>query len=243
MKKRSTLRRFIGIGSAICGLLVLAYVMLPIISYRLSDGTQFNDYLSPVPDGSQAFDQTSEVLASEGVDYTKASNWFEAPKDDFDSADISKVRFYNLSIPKLGIKGATVAIGGEDLEESLIQYPGTALPGKKGNAVIFGHSILPQFFNPKDYLSIFSTLPTMKKGDNLSIRYDGITYGYIVEEVFEVKPTDLEILAQNTSDSYVTLVTCTPPGHPLRPKRLIVRARIDPNASLTHNLSNDVTWN
>ena len=240
MKKR-LVKRLLGVGSAIFGVVVLATVLLPIFSYKLAGGTQFDEYLSPVPDGDTL--ASGEVLPAGDIDYTKASNWFEAPVDNFDSAEVSKVRYYNLSIPKLGIKEASVAIGGEDLEESLIQYPGTALPGKRGNAVVFGHSILPQFYNPKDYLSIFSTLPTIKKGDDIIIRYDGITYKYIVDELFEVKPTDLEILAQNTSDSYVTLVTCTPPGHPLRPKRLIVRARIDPNAVLTDNTNYDNSWN
>lgn len=222
MRKNKLIARLFGVFSAFGGVAILLYVMFPIVSYRLNGGTAFEEYLSPVPEG--------EVMAADSVDFTKASNWFdiEAP-----SYDISKVRYYNISIPKLKIKDATVAIGGEDLEESLIQYPGTALPGKHGNAVIFGHSILPQFFNPKDYLAIFSTLPTLNKGDEIAIRYDGISYKYVVEDLFEVKPTDLEILAQNTSDSYITLVTCTPPGDPRRPKRLIVRARLDPFGTIS----------
>lgn len=218
MKRNKALSKSLGWLSALGGLSILVYVLLPIVSYRLGGGTEFKQYLSPVPDG--------EVMAADSVDFTKVSNWFEIETPSY---DISKVRYYTLSIPRLGVKDATVAIGGEDLEESLIQYPGTALPGKRGNAVVFGHSILPQFFNPKNYLSIFSTLPTLKKGDDIVVRYDGITYDYIVEELFEVLPTDLEILAQNTTDSYVTLITCTPPGDPRRPKRLIVRARLDPS--------------
>lgn len=227
MRRKKIISRLIGGLSAFGGLAILAYIMLPIFSYQLNGGTQFKEYLSPVPEG--------EVMAADSVDFTKVSNWFEVAPPTY---DVSKVRYYTLSIPKLGIKDATVAIGGEDLEESLIQYPGTALPGKRGNAVVFGHSILPQFFNPKDYLSIFSTLPTLKRGDEIAIRYDGISYVFIVEELFEVQPTDLEILAQNTSDSYVTLITCTPPGDPRRPKRLIVRARLDPTARLSDNGQN-----
>jgi sortase A len=214
----------------VAGLSMMAYVAVPIVSFNVARATRYEQYLSPVPD-----EQYSE---QEAIDYTKAHNWFNTEANDF---EVSKVRYYTLSIPKLNIKDATVALGGEDLSQSLIQYPGTALPGKRGNAVIFGHSILPQFFNPKNYMSIFSTLPTIKKGDTVDIRYDGISYNYVVHDVFEVKPTDLEILAQNTDDSYITLITCTPPGHPLRPRRLIVRARLDPNARLSDNGQN--TWN
>ena len=140
----------------------------------------------------------------------------------------SNISYYTISIPKLKIQNATVAIGGEELAEHLIQYPGTALPGKNGNAVIFGHSILPIFYNPKDYLSIFSLLPTLAVGDEIEINYDGITYKYEIESAFEVSPTDIQVLDQNKSDSFLTLVTCVPPGDPRKPRRLVVRARIVP---------------
>ena len=158
-------------------------------------------------------------------DFTKASSWFpDAAKDK--AVTDSKVAFYTISIPKLKINDAVVAIGGEDLSKSLVQYPGTALPGKNGNAVIFGHSILPIFYNPKNYMSIFSTIPTLKTGDDIFIEYDGVSYKFKVEELFEIYPTDIQILEQNPTDSFITLVTCVPPGDPRNPKRLIVRARV-----------------
>lgn len=209
--------------SGLTGLAILAYITLPIISYEYRSARDFPTLISPVVESQE--DSLGSSL--EASDFTKASNWFPGAKkpEDF---EVSNVSFYTISIPKLRIENATVAIGGEDLSKSLIQYPGTALPGKAGNAVIFGHSILPQFYNPKDYLAIFSTLPSLKKGDEITINYDGITYRYKVETLFEVGPTDLEVLEQGFSDSYISLVTCVPPGHPLKPRRLIVRAKIVP---------------
>jgi sortase A len=97
---------------------------------------------------------------------------------------------------------------------------------------------LPQFYNPEDYLAIFSTLPTLNKGDLIEINYDGISYEYEVEDMFEVLPTDIQVLEQNSGDSFLTLVTCVPPGHPLKPKRLIVRARILPLGQANANIRN-----
>ena len=198
---------------------VLIATIYPIASYQVMSKEKYPILLNPLVE--------KQGVKLEDYDYTKASNWFigGVEKEDF---QISKVSFYTISIPKLKIENATVAIGGEDLSEHLIQYPGTALPGKRGNAVIFGHSILPRFYNPKDYISIFSLLPTVKKGDEVKVYYDGISYLYAVEDVFEVYPTDVQVLEQNSSDSYLTLVTCTPPGDPRKPKRLIVRAKIVP---------------
>lgn len=216
-------RSIIKVCAAICGLggaVILLWVFSPIISYEFTQSSPLQTFLSPFPveGGNGSSTNTNN-------DYTKASNWFpEAKKPD--DYSIPKVSFYRLTIARLGIRNASVAIGGEDLNDSLIQYPGTALPGKLGNAVIFGHSVLPAFFNPANYLTIFSTLPSLTKNDVIVVDYDGVTYKYEVEDKFEVDPTDIQVLDQNQSDSFLTLVTCVPPG--LETRRLIVRARIVP---------------
>lgn len=218
MKK--TALKIVALISALVGLYLLISTIYPIASYEAMSRSKFPKLLSPIP-------QDDEAVTLKDFDYTKASNWFLTDKDS-PEFNTSKVSYYTLSIPKLGIKDATVAIGGEDLSDHLIQYPGTALPGQIGNSVIFGHSILPSFYNPKSYLAIFSTLPTLKRGDEMEIFYDSVRFIYRVEDMFEVLPTDIQVLEQDSADSYLTLVTCTPPGDPRKPKRLIVRARIVP---------------
>jgi sortase A len=211
--------RICGIVWGLSGVTILASVIYPIASYELEARSRYPNLINPVVKNNKT--------AFENYDYTKASNWFVggAKKEEFESQNIT---FYTISIPTLGIENAKVTIGGEDLKDSLIQYPGTQVPGKIGNSVIFGHSILPYFFNPKNYLSIFSTLPKLESGDEIFVSFDGISYKYEVESMFEVKPEDIQILDQDNSNSFLTLVTCTPPGHPLKPKRLIVRARLIP---------------
>lgn len=212
--------KIIAVIWAISGIIILTGVIWPIFSYKTSLEKKDADFLNPV-----SVKGTFKI--EDNLDLTKASNWFvggESPS----AFSQSKVSYYNISVPMLGISNAVVAIGGEDLSQNLIQYPGTALPGKRGNSVIFGHSVLPIFFNPKEYMSIFSTLPTLKKGDDILVDYDNISFKYRVESMFEVYPTDIEVLEQDSSDSFLTLVTCVPPGDPRKPKRLIVRARIVP---------------
>src|SRR3989344_8544745 len=167
------------------GLTILFSTLFPIISYEWEASQKYPVLISPLVE-----EETASFKFSKR-DYTRLSNWFE----DRESRDFisQKVKYFTLSIPRLGIDGATVTIGGEDLSDSLIQFPGTALPGKIGNTVIFGHSILPQYFDPKNYLSIFSTLPTLVKGDEVFANMDGATYKYIVESMFEVRPTDIQI--------------------------------------------------
>jgi sortase A len=219
--------RIAAVISGISGIIILTGVIYPIVSFDSTYTKNYTQLISPVVGNEGQIQGVITQTTNGGADYTQASTWFPggATKQDFTA---SKVDYYTISVPKLKIDGATVAIGGEDLNKSLVQYPGTALPGRHGNSVIFGHSILPIFYNPKNYISIFSLLPTLQTGDLIYINYDGVSYTYKVEEMFEVLPTDIQVLDQDSSDSFLTLVTCVPPGDPANPKRLIVRARVVP---------------
>jgi sortase A len=66
------------------------------------------------------------------------------------------------------------------------------------------------------------------------VNFDGISYKFKVEELFEILPTDIQILQQDTTDSFLTLVTCVPPGDPRNPRRLIVRARVVTDVSINN---------
>lgn len=221
MSRKKLLLKIIAGIAGFAGVMILTIVIAPIIEYQGSVSPKYSKLLSPVIESTE-----NAISESNPQDFTKVSNWFEGETPG--SFQNSNVTFYSLSIPKLKIENATVAIGGDDLSKHLIQYPGTALPGKRGNAVVFGHSILPIFYNPKDYISIFSTVPSLKKGDEIFVSYDGVEFIYEVDSFIEVFPTDIQILEQDSSDSFLSLVTCVPPGDPRRPKRLIVKARIVP---------------
>src|SRR3989339_1273505 len=92
-------------------------------------------------------------------------------------------KFFTLSIPKLGINNAIVETNSPNLspENSLGHYNGSALPGSRGNAFIYGHSVLPWFYNPRNYRTIFSTLGNLKTGDEFQVKYMGKDLSYVVE--------------------------------------------------------------
>lgn len=195
------------------GVFLLFLVAWPILTFEILFTPQYSvNVVSPLAN--------EEVLGSQ-TDLTQASNWFPTASRP---TSPSKITSYTLSIPKLGIKDAAVIIGAEDLSKSLIHWSGTANPGEFGNAVIFGHSVLPVFFDSKNYTTIFSTLPTLKEKNEIFVYFDGITYKYQVFEMKVVDPSDLSILEQKYDDSYITLITCVPPGTYW--KRLAVKARL-----------------
>ena len=213
----------------VAGALVLAWAVWPIVSFAVVSDALFSQIIAPVPERHEATKTPSVLtpvaLAAGGdegaVDLTNANAWFPTRPQ---KKVVTPVNTYKLSIPKLKITDATVIIAGDDLAKSLVHYGGTGLPGEYGTAVVFGHSTLPQFFSPTNYKTIFSTLPTLKIGDEIIVTYDGVTYKYVVYEMTVTDPTDLSPLEQHFDDSYVTLITCVPPGTYW--KRLNVRARL-----------------
>ncbi|MBP7875824.1 sortase [Candidatus Woesebacteria bacterium] len=212
------------------------------IAMAYFDGQQTDDILvAPIPE-DQVLELTPLVISQErthvannpqitaprlldfDLDYTNLTNWFPATSslEELASASASaQATTFTIEIPKLKIENASVAIGGTDLNKSLIAFPGTALPGEYGAPVVFGHSVLRQFYNPNEknprrYNSIFSTIMTLQSGDEIYVTYDNIKYTYIVQEKTEVKPTDVYILNQKYDAQRLKLVTCTPEGTYLR---------------------------
>ncbi|KKU46507.1 MAG: Sortase SrtC3 [Microgenomates group bacterium GW2011_GWA2_46_7] len=224
------LRYGMSLGFLTVGVAIFTTVVYPLVSYQImyAPRLQKTKILSPLTESpiQQVRADDSPIFVDEVVntalDYTDSANWFTGygnPGNKIPQNSIS-----TLSIPRLTIDRAVVQSDHTDLKQSLIHYPGTAMPGDLGNMVIFGHSVLPQFFNPQNYLTIFSTLHTLAIGETIEITSEGASYTYKILEMYETAPNDLSPLAQTYGGRYLTLITCTPPGTYLR--RLIIRAQI-----------------
>lgn len=221
--------RFLPTLISAIGLGMVATVVWPLVSYHFSKNrldNAKNNLLSPLNYQSFAIDNLNQPLVPvlNQVDYIKASNWFFDSSSVFIPATDSVDTTYTISIPSLEIENATVRLNGNDLSQSLIHYPQTALPGQNGSSVIFGHSTLPQFFDPKNYATIFSTLPAIKSGSSIFITSNGVKYTYKVSQTYVVKPSETWVLRQEFNQKTLKLITCVPPGTKL--KRLVVEAEL-----------------
>lgn len=139
-------------------------------------------------------------------------------------------QYFYLEVPKLGIKEAVVETNSTNYnpETSLGHYKGSAIPGQKGNSFIYGHSVLPWFFNPNNYKTIFSTLGDLGAGDKFYVYFNGQKLTYKVDYKELLAPSSVNPLAefkpQYLNDSTMTLMTCWPAG--TKAKRLLVRATL-----------------
>jgi len=216
----------------IVGSLLLFWSFYPVLSFELYSRFYMQDSLaSPVPASELAssLKEASSVMGSYSVfsnnvrDFTQAHLWFPLQNVGSESKDMN-IKEYTVSIPKLNIIKARVVVGGEDLSRSLVHYLPKSLPGEYGNVAIFGHSTLPQLYNVTDYKTIFTYLPSLEKNDTILIQLGDLEYEYQVSDMFVVMPDKVSVLEQKYDASYLTLVTCVPPGTFW--KRLVVRAKL-----------------
>jgi sortase A len=137
-------------------------------------------------------------------------------------------KYFHISVPRLNIVDAIVETDSVNLspETSLGHYKGSALPGQVGNAFIYGHSVLPWFYNPKNYRTIFSTLDNLQNGDEFTVNFNNKNLKYKVETKLILDPEKVNPLAEYKpkylNESTVTLMTCYPAG--TRTKRLLINA-------------------
>lgn len=117
------------------------------------------------------------------------------------------------------------------VKESVIQkgighFPGSSLPvgGESTHAVLSSHSGLPE-------AKLFTNLYKLEEGDEFIISVLGENIYYKVNQIKTVLPNELEDLAIEEGEDYVTLATCTPYG--INTHRLLVRGkRFYPSAEL-----------
>lgn len=218
--------------SVTLGSLFLFWAFYPVLSFEIYSRLFIQkEVLNPLPTSpiASSIKLANSVLGAQSVfsnnlrDFTQASLWFPTKTQKIPLKKLT-VKEYYLSIPRLNIEKAKVIVGGEDLSKSLIHYLPTTIPGENGNVVIFGHSTLPQLYNTKDYKTIFTYLSSLEEGDKIIVKMGDTHYEYEVYEMFVVKPDQVSVLEQRYDASYLTLITCVPPGTYWN--RLVVRAQL-----------------
>lgn len=221
--------RIVGACISFVGVCIMVYIFMPLIIWQLTLAPAFasSAVVLPIPKTTVVSPATiksllSSTVGSIGVDYTNASNWF--PGFSVRPGD-GKIPSYFLSIPTLHIANAFVSTTNTDLSLHLVHLGGTAIPPDKGTAIIFGHSTLPQLFDPNNYRTIFANAYKLQVGDELVVTVNNVVYKYKIFSILVVDPDDTSVLAQNTDDSYLTIITCTPPGTVW--KRLVVESRLE----------------
>ncbi|MBI2049840.1 MAG: class E sortase [Candidatus Staskawiczbacteria bacterium] len=163
------------------------------------------------------------------------------PSFNFSAADSNKRpangSYYSnngsVEIPSIGVLAPIVFSKSEnikeivkDLDRGVVYYPGSVLPGQKGQIVVLGHSSPPNWPKIK-YDGVFSNLNNLKKGDKVSLWFGGKEYIYRVEKkaILDVGQEITPAVLTN-SNNVVVLVSCWPPGKNIQ--RIAVFSELEP---------------
>ncbi|HEV7888635.1 MAG TPA: class E sortase [Acidimicrobiales bacterium] len=124
-----------------------------------------------------------------------------------------------IDIPKINVHKTVVeGVGLPDLKKGPGHYPGTPLPGQKGNAAIAGHRTT--------YGAPFNRVDELKPGDTINVQTVQGKFRYIVKETQIVRPTQVEVL-DDKGDNRLTLTACHPKYS--AKQRIVVVAELGPN--------------
>ena len=127
-----------------------------------------------------------------------------------------------IEIPRLELK-LSIGHGTEEdvLQRMVGHIEGSSLPvgGESTHAVLSAHRGLPT-------AKLFSDLDLMQIGDRFMIHTLNQTLTYQVDQITVILPEEIEALAIEPGQDYVTLMTCTP--YAVNTHRLLVRGvRVD----------------
>ncbi|MBN1618673.1 class D sortase [Candidatus Dojkabacteria bacterium] len=144
--------------------------------------------------------------------------------DDIDIANL-EIKNTVLSIPSISAEGNVVdGLSQDSMLRGFWHFPLSKEPGEIGNVVIIGH----RFHKIPPDPTTFFNLDEVKVGDKIYISQDDQELSYTVIETKVVEKNDTSVL-QDSSDSRLTLITCTPLW--TSDKRLVVIAVQDKQGS------------
>ncbi len=127
----------------------------------------------------------------------------------------------SLEIPKIEVSAPLIFVENQDkvhktLDNGVVHYPDSVLPGEKGQTVILGHSASSDWPDIK-YDHVFSRLNELEEGDEIFIYFEHQKYNYSVErKIFLEKGEEIPENILTTSNNMLILVSCWPPGKNIR---------------------------
>lgn len=208
--------KLISLGFLSVGIFVLLQVILPIVSFQFwTLGQSLNNQVLISPNKPSGEQILGVSIQNKDNFPTFVSSLTRETKPSYSQ--------FQLSVPKLNLEEAKVYVDSNDLSLGLIQLPGSALPGEKGNLFVSGHSALRPWFGLKT--AVFAKLNDLKKGDQILVWAEGAKFTYHVVDLKVVDPADLSVIPPpDDLGRYISLMTCVPPG--LNFKRLVILGKM-----------------
>lgn len=137
----------------------------------------------------------------------------------------------SLEIPTIGLVtplviGSSTNISAleKDLDKGVVYYPGSVLPGEKGQIIILGHSAPPNWPHIKhDW--VFTDIEDLNVGEQIILYFNNTQYTYrIIDKKVIQKGEEIRANGLDATNNILTIVSCWPPGKDY--KRMTVQAEL-----------------
>ena len=157
-------------------------------------------------------------------------DYYEGEEDKSSSSSFATARLKedSLEIPKIEVSAPLIFVENRDkvyktLDNGVVHYPDSVLPGEKGQTIILGHSAPPNWPDIK-YDNVFSRLNELEEGDEIFIYFEHQKYNYSVTNKFFLERGEEIPEYLTNSDNMLVLISCWPPGKDIR--RIAVEAKL-----------------
>lgn len=137
------------------------------------------------------------------------------------SIEISKI---GITAPIIMGESADLTVLEKNLDEGVVVFPDSVLPGQSGQTVILGHSA-PALWPHIKYDWVFSDLNDLNIHDEIKITFDNKDYIYrVIKKDIIDKGGDIDQSALNGKNNILVLISCWPPGK--NHKRIAVQSEL-----------------
>lgn len=211
------IRNILGILLIVAGIsLIGVTIWMKYDTYRQQQAVldSFRNLQFDVPEGEN---KDKEALKEDTKENSNKAEKVEVEKDKKpEKAQLEEGKGIGiLNIPKINLEiGIIEGVSYEDIKYVVGHFPGSPMPGEKGNFSIAGHRI--SYFG-----QAFKDIDKLEKGDKVKVTYNGKEYTYEVTDMYEVTPNETEAL-NPTKDATITIVTCTTDAK----NRVIVKGKL-----------------
>jgi LPXTG-site transpeptidase (sortase) family protein len=161
---------------------------------------------------------SSRPSESQSVNQEISSSYKPSYSEQVNSIIIYKI---NVQAPLVFASGTTQKELNNALNQGVIIYPGSALPGQDGEVFLSGHSSSYPWVKTQ-YGQVFTLLDKLEAGDIVSLIHNHSQYDYQIIGKQILAPKDTKITL--TNEPTLTLMTCWPIGTALN--RLVVRGEL-----------------
>jgi len=128
----------------------------------------------------------------------------------------------SVEVPKLGISAPLVISESAQLkdfskllDQGVVYFPGSVLPGEAGQTIILGHSA-PENWPKIKYDWVFTRISELTEGDEIFVYFNHRKYSFLVSGKFFLDRGEEMPKLLTNSDNMLVLISCWPPGKDLR---------------------------